>query len=182
MFNNFTILTEGDNIEILRKFWNILLSLILTIEIILVILFAVPNLFQIKPYIVTSGSMEPDYPVGSLIYVKKADVNTIKVGDVITFYMTDSDIVATHEVYEIDTTNKEFRTQGINNVDEDGNIIHDANPVSFDNLIGTPIYCIPYLGYINKYITKSPGLYIVIGITLFVVIMSFLFEKKEKEK
>ena len=182
MFNNFTILTEGDNIEILRKFWNTLLSLILTIEIILVILFAVPNLFQIKPYIVTSGSMEPDYPVGSLIYVKKADVNTIKVGDVITFYMTDSDIVATHEVYEIDTTNKEFRTQGINNVDEDGNIIHDANPVSFDNLIGTPIYCIPYLGYINKYITKSPGLYIVIGITLFVVIMSFLFEKKEKEK
>ena len=126
--------------------------------------------------------MEPDYPVGSLIYVKKTDYNNIKVGDVITFYMTDSDIVATHEVYEIDTTNKQFKTQGINNVDSNGKIIHDANPVSFDNLIGTPIYCIPYLGYINKFITKSPGLYIVIGITLFVVIISFLFEKKEKEK
>lgn len=126
--------------------------------------------------------MEPDYPVGSLIYVKKIDYNNIKVGDVITFYMTDSDIVATHEVYEIDTTNKQFKTQGINNVDSNGNIIHDANPVSFDNLIGTPIYCIPYLGYINKFITKSPGLYIVIGITLFVVIISFLFEKKEGEE
>ena len=126
--------------------------------------------------------MEPDYPVGSLIYVKKTDYKNIKVGDVITFYMTDSDIVATHEVYEIDEINKQFKTQGINNIDSNGNIIHDANPVSFDNLIGTPIYCIPYLGYINKFITKSPGLYIVIGITLFVVIISFLFEKKEKEK
>ncbi len=126
--------------------------------------------------------MEPDYPVGSLIYVKKIDYNNIKVGDVITFYMTDSDIVATHEVYEIDEINKQFKTQGINNIDSNGNIIHDANPVSFDNLIGTPIYCIPYLGYINKFITKSPGLYIVIGITLFVVIISFLFEKKEGEE
>ena len=117
--------------------------------------------------------MEPKYHVGSLIYVKK---------DAITFYMPSSKIVATHEVYEIDNTNKLFKTQGINNLDENGSIIHDATPIPFDNLVGRPILCIPYLGYINKYVTKSPGLYIVIGLTILIIIISFLFEGKEGEE
>lgn len=126
--------------------------------------------------------MEPKYPIGSLIYVQKENTSNINIGDVITFYMPSSDIVATHEVYEIDTTNKLFKTQGINNLDSNGNIIHDATPVPFDNLIGKPKLCIPYLGYINKYITNSPGLYIVIAFTILIIVISFLFEEKEGEE
>lgn len=158
-----------------------MLTVILIIESLLVLAFNVPNLFNIKPYIVTSGSMEPEYPVGSLIYVKKSQTSDINIGDVITFYMQSSNIVATHEVYDIDKENKLFKTQGINNLDSDGNIIHDATPVSFNSLIGKPILCIPYLGYMNKYITNKPGLYIVIGLTILVILVSFLLEKQEKE-
>lgn len=166
-------------IDIFKKVWNAILWFIIIIEVILVILFTVPNLFNIKPYVVTSGSMEPKYKVGSMIYVMRVDPSKIEVGDTITFYMKGSKIVATHEVYEIDRVNQMFRTQGINNFDEDGKIMHDVTPVDYGNVIGKPILCIPYLGYVNNYITRAPGLYIVIGITIFVVFISFLLEKKK---
>ena len=123
--------------------------------------------------------MLPKYPIGSLIYVQKTEPEEIKEKDVITFYMQNSKVVATHEVYKIDQDKKLFYTQGINNKDNQGNIIHDASPVAFDHLIGTPIYCIPKLGYINKIITTKP--WGVILITLILIIGSFLLEKLEKE-
>ena len=145
-------------------------------------MFTVPNIFGIKPFVVTSGSMEPKYHVGSLIYVKKMNFNEIKKGDAITFYMSNSNIVATHEVYLIDKENKLFRTYRINNKEENGNIIKDVNPVKFNNLIGKPIFTISYLGYVNRYITKKPGIYIVVFVTLFIVGISFIIDKKEKKE
>ena len=68
--------------------------------------------------------------------------------------------IATHQVYEIDRQNQEFKTQGINNKDEKGSIIHDAEPVKFSSLIGKPVFCIPYLGYIVSLIKEPPGIYI----------------------
>ncbi len=141
-----------------------------------------PKLFQITPYAVTSGSMKSKYPVGSLIYTKSIQPEDVKVGDSITFYMPKSKIVATHEVFEIDREKKLFKTQGIDNLDENNNIIQDAQPVPFNNLIGIPTLCIPYLGFINLFITKSPGLYIVIGITLIIIIVSFLLDNLEKKE
>ena len=148
-------------------------------EIILVGLFTVPRIWKITPYVVTSGSMLPKYPIGSLIYVQQELPDKIKEGDVITFYMKNSKVVATHEVYKIDQDKKLFYTQGINNKDDKGKIIHDAEPVAFDHLIGTPIYCVPKLGFINKIITTKPWGVILITITL--IIGSFLLEKIEKE-
>ena len=130
-----------------------MLSIIIIIEIILIILFLVPNLFGLKTFVVTSGSMEPLYPVGSLIYVRKVKLEEINVNDAITFYMPDGKIIATHQVYDIDKDNQEFKTQGINNKDDNGNIIHDGEPVKFSSVIGKPILCIKYLGYINRLIT-----------------------------
>lgn len=148
------------------------------IEGFFVLLFALPALFGIKPYVVTSGSMEPKFKVGSIAYVKKTKEADIKVGDTITFYMKNSNIVATHEVYEVDKKNLLFRTQGINNKDDNGNVIHDANPVLYKDVIGKAIFCIPYLGIIYEFVLKSPGLYIILGITIGAVLISFLIDRK----
>ena len=43
------------------------------------------RLFGFELYTVMSGSMEPEYHVGSLIYVKAVDPATLNQGDVITF-------------------------------------------------------------------------------------------------
>ena len=124
--------------------------------------------------------MEPLYPVGSLIYVKEEKPENININDVITFYMKDTKIIATHQVYEIDEDNKEFRTQGINNKDDNGNIIHDAEPVKFSSLIGKPIACIKYLGYINRLITGRPGIYFVFLITIIIIFINYILEKRKE--
>ena len=172
---------ESDNISALKKSWNVLVTILLIIELLLVIIFAMPNLFGIKSYVVTSGSMEPRYPVGSLVYVEKTEPLDIKVEDTITFYMSSSEIVATHEVYSIDKENKNFKTRGINNLDSDGNIIPDANPVEFENLIGKTVFCIPYMGFVNTYVTTKPGIYVVLIITLIVVMISFILDNITKK-
>lgn len=125
--------------------------------------------------------MEPLYPVGSFLYVKKVDISEVKLGDTITFYIEGSTIVATHQVYEIDKDKSEFRTQGINNKDENGEIIHDALPVKYSSLIGKPILCIKYLGYINRFVTTPPGIYIIFTFTIFFIIINLILEKKEEE-
>lgn len=155
-----------------------MLSIIIIIEIILIILFLVPNLFGLKTFVVTSGSMEPLYPVGSLIYVRKVKLEEINVNDAITFYMPDGKIIATHQVYDIDKDNQEFKTQGINNKDDNGNIIHDGEPVKFSSVIGKPILCIKYLGYINRLITGRPVIYFIFLGTVIIILINYILEKK----
>lgn len=172
---------KGDarDIKITKKILNIILNIIIFTEVVLVIIFLVPKLFRFKTYIVTSGSMEPLYPTGSLIYVKKVPPETIVENDAITFYMENTQIIATHQVYEVDKENKCFKTQGINNKDEEGNIIHDAKPVSFSSLIGKPVLCIKHLGHVNRLITTPPGIYIIVMFTIFIILIYHIIEKIE---
>lgn len=153
----------------IKKVWNVVVSGFLLIAFILIVAFTVPKLIGFEPYVVTSGSMEPKYPVGSLIYVESVEPEEISVGDAITFYMEGTKIVATHQVYKIDKQNEQFRTQGINNRDSEGNILQDAFPVSYDSFIGRPVLCIPQLGNVNRFCTTAPGYYLLI---IFAVLMS----------
>ncbi len=131
-------------------------------------------------YTVVSGSMEPAYSVGDLIYVKKVAPAEIKVGDPITFVLNDDLVVATHRVVEIDAENQHFYTKG------DANESPDASPVHFKNLIGKPVFKIPFVGYISNWIKTPPGIYIAFGgcaILLAIVFLPDLFTgKQEKSK
>ncbi len=123
--------------------------------IILAFLLHGTQLIGLKPYTVLSGSMESVYPTGSLIYVKKIDPSTLEKGDIITFQLS-NDIVATHRIIEIieDEDNPgstSFRTKG------DENDIADGKLVNYENVIGQPIFCIPFLGYLAVFIMKPPG-------------------------
>lgn len=165
-------------INIVKSTWNIVVWIIFIIALMFAILFFVPRIFKVYPYIVTSGSMEPKYKVNSVIYVKKVAPEQVKVGDAISFYLS-NDIVATHEVYKIDKKGKLFYTRGINNKDQDGNILNDANPVSFDKLVGKPIYTIPHLGAVNKFVTEKPNRYYFIGVIVFSLLVEILLERKD---
>lgn len=158
----------------MKKLINMITTVIIFLLVVLLLLLNVTKLFGIMPYAVTSGSMRDLYPVGSLIYVKKVDPQDIVVGDSITFNK-DNNVVATHQVYEIDEVTREFKTQGINNVDTNGQIIHDASPVSFDSLIGKPVFCIPFLGYVNVLLANSFAKITVIGIAVVMIILSMIF-------
>ena len=157
--------------KIAKMLWNGLTTVLVALVVVLALLLVGVRLVGLTPYVVLSGSMEPTYHTGSLIYVKKVDPFTIEAGTPITFMM-DEDTIATHRVVgvvpdEEDSTVIRFRTKGDANDAEDGTLVH------YKNVIGTPVFSIPYLGYVSDYITNPPGMYI--GFTVLGIIILMLF-------
>lgn len=151
-----------------KKIWNAISTIIVLIMVILALLLVGVRLIGLHPYSVTSGSMSPAYAVGSLIYVKPAQPQDVKKGDPITFFLHNDSIVATHRVIEIDSENQCFYTKG------DANETPDGAPVSFENLIGKPVMCLPVLGYVSSFMTRPPGLYVAISAVLVIVLLTLL--------
>ncbi len=156
----------------LAQIWDIFTNLLVMAVIILAILLAGVRLFGLRPFTVLSGSMEPTYHVGALIYVKEIDPFEIKVGDPITFMLNET-TVATHRVVEIvpDETDPgviRFRTKGDANEAVDGSLVH------YKNVIGTPVYTIPKLGYLADYVQHKPGTYIAIAVGAIILLLTFL--------
>ena len=156
----------------LRKIWNTISNILVALVVILALLLVGARIVGLQVFTVLSGSMEPTYHTGSLIYVKKTDPYTIKEGQPITF-MLDENTVATHRVVGIvpdeeDPTVIRFRTKGDANEAEDGSLVH------YKNVIGTPIFSIPYLGYVANYIQHPPGMYIAISAGAVLLLLVFI--------
>lgn len=137
----------------LKKIWNLASWILVAAVVVLAMLLAGVRLIGITPYAVLSGSMEPTYPVGSMIYVKAADPESVEVGDPITFYL-DEGLIATHRVIEVNEGERCFRTKG------DANNSADGAPVAYEDLIGKPMFCVPQLGNLSHWISQPPGMYI----------------------
>jgi len=99
-----------------KKVWSVATTVLVILVVLLAIALAGVRLLGFQVYAVTSGSMEPTYPTGSLLYVKSVDVKELKVGDAITFLL-DEKTVATHRIIEVlpdadDPDVIRFRTKG----------------------------------------------------------------------
>ena len=92
----------------------------------------------------------------------------MQVGDAITFVLNEDLDVVTHRVISIDAENEHFYTQG------DANDAPDGAPVYFKNLIGRPVFTIPYLGYVSHWVSNPPGMYLAIALALVLIILTFL--------
>jgi len=95
-----------------KRIWDA----VTTSLVIVVVLFAVflmgSRLMGLQVFNVISGSMEPTYSVGDLLYVKTVDPDSVKVGDPITFVLNEDLVVATHRVVGIDSEKRHFTTKG----------------------------------------------------------------------
>lgn len=171
----------------IKKIWDVASSVLVGVVVIFAVLLIGVRLFGIQVYSVISGSMEPEYPVGALIYVKEVKPSEVEVGDVITFVLS-NETPATHRVIAIDKDAQLFYTQGDANYqinEETGEKVYmEDPPVHFNNLIGKPVFKIPVLGYIAYYIQHPPGMYIAIAagaILLILVFLPDLFKSENKE-
>lgn len=108
-------------------------------------------------YTIISPSMTPNIKVYDVIFVKKVDPLTLKKGDIITFYSTNSffgGTPITHRIVEIlNVPNEEvmFRVKG------DANEIADEEKVLSSNIIGKVIFKIPQLGKIQYFLASKSG-------------------------
>ena len=167
----------------IRKIWDVFTSILVAGIVILAVLLAGVRVIGLEIYTVLSGSMEPTYHTGSLIYVQDVDPYEIEAGQVITFLL-DEDTVATHRVVEVlpdenDPTVIRFRTKG------DANDAEDGSPVHYKNVLGSPVFSIPQLGYLANYIQNPPGTYIAISvgaILLLLILLPELFSADDAAK
>lgn len=202
----------------IKKLWNVISMILVIAMVLLAIMLVGVRLVGLTPYSVLSGSMEPTYHVGSLIYVKDIDPADIEIGDPITFVVNEDLLLATHRVVNIEVlTTKEEEVLDDNGqpvLDADGNPVTeevaldeptyyyqtkgdanedvDGTPVHYKNVVGTPIFSIPYLGYLSSWLQTREGTIMGISIALVLLILTFLpdllnlvgdeeEEKKEKE-
>ena len=167
----------------IKRIWNWISGVLVGIVVLLAIALVGVRLVGLQPFVVLSGSMEPTYHVGSLIYVKSVDYKELKVGDPITF-MISQDTVVTHRIIEVladeeDPNTIRYFTQGDANEQPDGTSVH------YKNIIGKPVFSIPYLGYVSNYIQNPPGKYIAISggaILILLVFLPDIFSDEDKKK
>jgi len=168
-FFMYKILAGGNGtMRTLLAVWKAVTFVVTAIIVILLILLVGVRLIGLRPFVVLSDSMEPQYGTGSLLYVREVDPEDIKAGDVITFVMNSDLEVGTHRVAEVDKANSYFYTKG------DADETADTEPVHFKNLIGIPLFSIPLLGYISSAIMTPAGIIAVIMLMLLLIVMSFV--------
>ncbi len=167
------------------KIKNILTNAAVGVVAVFALTLAGLRVFGFKTFTVMSGSMEPFFKTGSLIYVSSVDPKTLRGGDVITYLVNDK-TVATHRIVEVieetddnGETVRRFRTKGDANEAADAKLVHEKN------VVGKFALSLPFLGYLASYIQRPPGIYVAIIVGMLLLMAVFLPDtevKKRKEE
>ena len=159
-----------------KRIWSITSTVLVVVIVLCAVFLMGSRLLGYRCFNIISPSMEPEYGVGDLIYVKQINPESIKEGDVITFIVNEDLVVGTHRVVRVDRENKHFYTKG------DANQLEDGDPVHYNNVIGVPQFSIPKLGYVSDFIQNPPGTYIALSVGLVLVLAVFLPDLLRKKK
>lgn len=169
----------------MRRLSNILTNILLGICILLIIAFAGVRLFGYVPFVIMSGSMADEYPVGSVVYTKEIEPELLEPGDDVSFRLQEN-TVATHRIREVDIEKRQIWTYGTNNKDSEGNQINDAEAIGFDDIIGRVDFSLPLIGHIYLYTRTTMGKAIFIlgvaGVMVILQILKKIAKIKEEEE
>lgn len=117
----------------------------------------VPSVLGFSFMQIQTGSMEPEYPVGSIVVTRKIDVDKLEKGDVISFYSSDPQtkgMPITHRIVEKNRTSGGspfFTTKG------DANDFDDSYTVGSLSIIGKVVYNIGTVGGSIISVLKNPN-------------------------
>ena len=152
------------------KIWSIVSTVLVGAVVVLAVLLLGGRLLGWQVFTVVSGSMEPVYHVGDLLYVRPTDPADLQPGDVITFVMNEQLVVGTHRIVEVEDTGERlyFYTKG------DANAAMDAAPVAQENVLGTPVFSIPLLGYVVAFVKQPPGSYVAVAVGAVLLVLVLL--------
>ena len=139
---------------------------------VLALAFLLPAAFGLQRYVITGGSLEGTYDLGSVVFEESVPVADLQVGDVITYVPpADSgiDTLVTHRIIKIDGTT--FQTQGDANPDPD--------PWTFELTAATQsrvTSSLPYVGYLFIALGDRSTRMVVIGVPAAIIALASLVE------
>ena len=163
----------------LQILYAVMSYVIIALLVVAILGFIAPLPFGVKLLNVTSGSMQPDYPPGALLWVVPTKFAKIKVGDDVTYKLDPGQVPGTnvtHRVIEIDREKSTLLTQGI----------HDSagtETVQSNQVVGVVRFHVHGLGNVMHTVNESEaGIYIKIVFVFAVVLLwgGFLFMSRIK--
>ena len=135
--------------KMMRTICRVLGGVLMAAVIGLYAVLTVPGLLGYSSYSIVSGSMEPEIPVGSLVFAHREDPAQLAVGDVVVFVRGSSPV--THRVYENNTDERELVTKG------DANEGEDPGKVPYPQVLGRVQLCVPHLGDLALIMSSRQG-------------------------
>ena len=149
------------------------------VAVIALIIFAVVLMLAIgyRPAVVLTGSMEPTITPGDMIIYKGISEEDIKVGDILTFYMTQESmdnhsITYTHRVIAVKTDDLgqvAFQMQG------DANETPDSILIPEERILGKVSVIVPWVGQIFLFV-KNNFLFVA-GMILALILVGYFVVK-----
>ncbi|UJC77456.1 signal peptidase I [Rhodococcus erythropolis] len=135
-------------------------TLLLAISAVIVATIVVPFFAGAQRFTILTGSMRPTYNPGSLVVVKPVDPSELGIGTPITYQLESGQpTVVTHRIIATSENQKgerTFITQG------DANGERDEKEVRPVQIRGKVWYSLPYLGYVNTWLTGEQRTVIVV--------------------
>lgn len=132
-----------------------LTSVLVCLAILFAFFLSLIKVFGFEIYGVLTGSMNPEIPTGSMIYIRDAEPERLCIGDVIT-YSVSPGMMATHRIVDIveDETNPalfRFQTKG------DANPAVDAVLVESKKIVGKVAFSFPFFGVGGSQYSETAG-------------------------
>ncbi|EPH99252.1 signal peptidase I [Enterococcus faecalis 13-SD-W-01] len=156
-------------------FGSISLVLILGIGLFIVL---IPRLFGLTPHLIEDSAMYPTYMNGSLVYIHPIDTQEILVGDVVSYYENQGEQVKTRRIIAVDNANKRVYTKA--DTEQQG----EEGYVNWRNIIGRPVFQIPYVGLFlsQRVLSWARGIFFGIALCLTAFTTWNTFDKLRKKE
>lgn len=139
------------------------------------------KIFQFKPFVVITESMEPVLNVNDMVVATNPNLDKLEVGDIITF---EADIdyngtkeYVTHYIFSIsedELGNRVFRTNRY------GSIVPDTWKLYDQDVIGVYWFHIPAIGVLLQFL-KSPFGIAAVGVNIAIITAIVLIVKSDKK-
>ena len=120
----------------------------------------VPFLLRWEPFIVTSASMTPTIPVGSVVVVDPTAAQSMNVGDIGTFVAPESGLRVTHRVIEVQGGAGAGRTY----ITKGDAVRNPDGPRAATSAIGRVQYVVPWVGYVATAVSEPQIRFPLIGV------------------
>lgn len=144
--------------RLLRITGTLLIGLLLVCQIALAATMSLASRTGYQVLVITGGSMEPTYHLGSALLLKDLAEDEVTVGDAVTYTSVEGTLT-THRV--IATPKRQgvqyLQTQGDANAEPDPNFVPAAA------VVGTPVAHLPYGGYVTSFLLSPLGRLLVFG-------------------
>ena len=152
--------------NVVKKFVDILLYLVLVFCMLLAAFYIVPQLMDYEVLAQSSSQMKPEIEPGSLIYVKKCDPAGVDIGDIALFENGNNYTVS--RIVYIDYENNIIETRSNNS----SKVVYK----NFSDLRGKYTAQFANLGHIIEYLETSYGAATAISVTVFLLASSIIID------